>query len=98
MAEKYNDAIKTLNTLIEKKPTYAKAFFQRARSYQGLQDFLKAEEDYRKAGIPGNDRERLWPWSLRRRAGHALIDIHLLCSRNRNCLSGSPREPQIPGA
>src|SRR5690606_38462544 len=45
----FNDAIKTIDALVAKKPGYAKAYFQRGRAYQGLKDYLNAEKDYQKA-------------------------------------------------
>ena len=48
-AGKHAEAVKTMDVLIEKKPAYSKAYFQRGRAYQGTKDYLKAEKDYEKA-------------------------------------------------
>ena len=39
----------TLSQLIKTYPSYSKAYFQRGRSYQGLDDYLNAEKDYQNA-------------------------------------------------
>ena len=48
-SEKFSDGVVTLSQLIKTYPSYSKAYFQRGRSYQGLDDYLNAEKDYQNA-------------------------------------------------